>query len=361
MNAWLGCGVLAAVATLAGCSGSGGNGAQNAQPSVEVSAVMPVRQTFHREVSAFGQLAVDSRGALSLSLPQAAEIIATDVVPGRRVKRGAALLKVATNPAARSAYVRAQAAVAIAREDLARAKRLLGERLATNAQLDAARQALTDAEANLAAQAKLGGAHATTILRAPAAGVVTALAVQRGQRVAAGTPLVEFAPANALVARLGIDPGAARSVRVGMGVSIEPVYAAAGAPPLRATVAMVGDAVNPLSHLVDVIATPAAHTALPTGTALSASITTAPFAAWAVPRNALQSDAQGSYVYEIVNGKAKRVGVKVVAPDGSPIGVEGALAAGVPVITLGSYEISAGDPVHTAAPAPSPPRKAAGQ
>jgi RND family efflux transporter MFP subunit len=335
---------------LSACSRSRQGG--DAQPPVEVGTAMPVRQTFHAQVAGFGQLAADSRNALSLSLPQAGEVTTTEAIAGQRVKRGAALLEFTTDPATRSAYLQAQSALEVARDDLARSVRLQAEKLATNAQLDAARKAVSDARAALDAQAKLGGGQPVAVLRAPADGVVTALDVQRGQRVAAGTPLLQFTPDAALAAQLGIDPGAASGVRVGMQVALKSVYAPAAAAPLHATVAMVGNAVDPQTHLVDVIATLDAKTPLPAGTALSASIATTPFQAWAVPRDALQSDERGDFVLQVEQGKARRVDVKVLAPDGSPVGVDGALDAHAPVITLGSYEVSDGDPVRASAPAP---------
>lgn len=335
---------------------SSGQQINDTQTPVEVSTAMPVQQTFHAQVTAFGQLAADSRNALSLSLPQAGEITATDALAGQRVKRGDALLKLATDPATRSAYLQAQSTLKVTRDDLARTLRLQAEKLATNAQLDAARKAVADAQAALDAQAKLGGEQAAVTLRAPADGVVTTLNVQRGQRVAAGTALLQFTPNAALAAQLGINPGAAAEVHAGMPVTLEPVYAAKDVPPLHARVAMIGNAVNPQTHLVDVIATLDVKTPMPAGTALSASIATTPITAWAVPRDALQSDEQGDFVLQIEHGKAKRVDVKVLAPNGSPVGVEGTLDAREPVITLGSYEVSDGDLVHASAPASNAPQ-----
>lgn len=339
---------------LAACSS--GKPTDEAQPPIEVSTAMPVRRTFHAQVAAFGQLAADSRNALSLSLPQAGEVIDTEALSGQRVKRGDALLKLATDPVTRSAYLQAQSTLHVARDDLARTMRLHAGKLATNAQLDAARKAAADAQAALDAQAKLGGGQAVVTLPAPADGVVTTLDVRRGQRLAAGTALLQFTPDTALAAQLGVDPGAAASVHTGMPVTLKPVYAARSASPLHATVAIVGDAVNPQTHLVDVVATLDAKTPLPAGTALSASIATTPITAWAVPRDALQSDEQGDFVLQIEQGKARRVDVKVLAPDGSPVGVEGALDVRAPVITLGSYEVSNGDPVRVPAPTTSVPQ-----
>lgn len=345
LRGWIACTMLA----LAACSGTGGD-ADAPQPAVAVDTAMPVRQTFHATVAAFGQLAADSRNALSLSLPQAGEVTATRALAGQRVRRGDVLLELATDPATRSAYLQAQTALQVARSDLARTVGLHAQKLATNAQLDAARKAVTDAQATLDAQSRLGGAQAVASLRAPADGVVTTLDVQRGQRVAAGTPLLQFMPAAALAAQLGIDPGAAGSVHTGMPVTLKPVYAARGVAPLHATVALVGDAVNPQTHLVDVLATLDARTPLPAGTAFSAGIATTPFTAWAVPRDALQNDDAGNFVLQVEDGKAKRVDVKVLASDGSPVGVVGALDAHAPVITLGSYEVADGDAVCVRSP-----------
>jgi RND family efflux transporter MFP subunit len=326
------------------------------QPAIHVRSAMPKMQVFHADIVAFGQLTAGTRNALTLTLPQAGQITAIETIAGQRVKRGATLLELQTDPATRSAYLQAQSALKVARDELARTGHLRSENLATNAQLDAARKALADAQATLDAQAKLGGAQATTTLRAPADGVVTTLAVQRGERVAAGAALLQLAPTSAMEAQLGVDPGALADIRAGMPVTLTPVYAGHGSPSLHGTVAMVGDAVDPQSHMVDVIATIDAPVSFPAGTALSGRIVTGPFKAWAVPRNALQNDAQGDFVYQIEHGKAKRVDVKVLAPNGSPVGVEGALDARAPVITLGSYEVSDGDPVRASAPTGGAPQ-----
>ncbi|HEX7326584.1 MAG TPA: efflux RND transporter periplasmic adaptor subunit [Rhodanobacteraceae bacterium] len=356
MNSLLRAGALLLPFALMACSGHPAAGA--APAATQVDTVMPARQTFHTRVAAFGQLAADHRNALSLSLPQAVEILAVDVLPGRRVKRGAVLVKYASNPATRSAYLQAQSAVNVAREDLAQAQRLHAEKLATNVQVDAARKALADARAALAAQAQLGGAHATAVLSAPANGVVTTVAVQGGQHVAAGTTLVQFSPETALAAQLAVEPRTAADIHSGMPVTIQPVYAASGSRPLRGTITMVGKAVNPSTHLVDLVATLDKPARLAAGTALSADIDTANFPAWSIPRNALQTEAHGDYVYQIEHGKAKRVNVKVVAPGGSPIGVEGAIDPHAPIITLGSYEVSDGETVRASDAAKTPAKEA---
>lgn len=332
-----------AALVLGACSAN--RGGQSEPPPVAVSIATPVQQMFHTQVAAFGQLAADSRHATALNLPQAGQILAIEVVAGQRVKRGEPLLKLQTDPAARSAYLQAWSAVSTARDDMVRVERLHTSKLATNSQVDAARKTLADAEAALTAQAKLGGAEVVATLKAPADGVVTSLDVQRGERTQAGARLLEFAPRTAMTAQLGAEPASASGLHAGMAVSLQPVYAAQGAPPLGGTVALVGDSINPATHLVDLVATLDEPVALPAGTAVSARIDAAQFKAWAVPRDALQSDAQGSYVLQIEHGKARRVDVKVLLPDGSPVAVAGSIDPRAPVITLGSYEVADGDAV----------------
>lgn len=316
-----------------------------------VQTAMPVRTTLYGEVAGFGRLGADDRHVLALTLPQPGLVTSIAVLAGQRVQRGEPLLELVTDPAARRAYQDAAQALQAARQNLGRTRHLHADRLATNAQLDAARQALVDAQAALDAQRRLGGATATTTLGAPANGVVTAISVRRGQRVAAGAALLDFEPRVAFAAQLGVDPGSAAGIRAGMAVTLHPVYAAPGAPPLMGHVGIVGDAVDPQSHLVDVTVTLDAPTSLAAGTALSAVIHTNAFRAWAVPRAALQGDARGSYVFQIEHAAARRIDVTVLAPAGDPVGVAGALDPHAPVITLGSYEVSGGDPVQAAAAA----------
>ncbi len=344
---------------LAACSNAVEDDSKPSKVTTVVSAVMPSQQVFHSTVAAFGRLAADKRRTLSLSLPQGGQVVATDVIDGQRVKQGAVLMKLATDPATRSAYVHAENALTVARADLTRTRRLRDANLATDAQLDAARKTLADAQATVDAQGKLGGAQAITTLTAPADGMIMVLGAQLGQRVAAGTKLLEFAPNSALVAQLAVEPAAAATIQAGMPVSLNPVYAARDTPALQGTVTWTSDAVDTQSHLVNIIAMLSADPRLAAGTALSAKIETAHFTAWAVPRNALLSDEQGSYILQIEHGKAHRVAAKVIMPVGSPVGIEGGIDPRAPVITLGSYELEDGDSVQ-ATPGTTPRTGGAG-
>src|SRR5690348_3790587 len=271
------------VLLLSACS-AGSQSDEGSQAPVTVQTSMPMRQAFNSYVEAYGTLSGDTRRAQALTLPQAGQIVAAEVTPGRRVHKGQPLLRIATDPNTVSAYQQAVNTVDQARAELARTQRLHEEKLATNSQLDAARKALADAQSTLAAQAQLGGAQAVTTLAAPADGVVTALDVQRGERVAAGAKLVEFTPQGGLAALLGVEPEQASRIRPDMPVVLNAVY---GNTTLQGKVVSVADAVDPQSHLVEVLASVNDPAGLAAGSALSGKIAVAQFQAWAVPRNAL--------------------------------------------------------------------------
>ena len=144
---------MGVAALLAACSS--GTPDTESQPVIAVQIAMPKMETFHLRITAFGQLAAERSGVRSLSLPQPGEVGAIRVVAGQRVQRGEALLEFTTDPSARAAYLQARSALKVALAERARSERLHVEKLATNAQLDAARKTVSDARAALSAQGEL--------------------------------------------------------------------------------------------------------------------------------------------------------------------------------------------------------------
>lgn len=321
---------------------------------VTVSAVQPARQQFTHDMAAFGSVIGNPRHARRLSLAHGGKVVAVMVSDGQSVQSGQPLFKIATAPATRKAYQQAQNALKLARDQLKRAQQLAAQHLATQAQVDAARGAMLNARSALAAQSKLGGSKAIKTVTAPVAGLVTRIKVTRGQRVPANVALASFVPAHGLVAKLGVQPGQAMHIQPGMGVTLHSVYGSI--PDAQGKVVTVAGSVNSANPLVSVLVSLPAEwsTRLVVGAALSGSIHTASYRAWAVPRGALQSDARGDHVFQVKHGKAQRVGVKVLKPSGSPIAVSGALDPRAPVITQGSYEVANGDAVQVVHPASAP-------
>src|SRR5471032_3036160 len=102
---------------------------------------------------------VDAGVPESLSFAQAGRLARFDVLPGQSVRRGDVIATLDSDPAAMAAYAQASNAQAFAERELRRNQDLLALQLATQSQVDAAARQLQDAQAGLAAQAKLGGAQ----------------------------------------------------------------------------------------------------------------------------------------------------------------------------------------------------------
>lgn len=316
---------------------------------VAVTTAAPVQQTFHDSIEAWGSAAGDPQHSRAISLAHGGQVTALRVAAGQTVKRGQPLLTITPEPTARSAYQQAQSAMTLATGELKRTEQLAAQRLATQSQLASARKALADAESALAAQRALGGGAPTETVDAPADGVVSALDVGLGERVAANAPLLSFIPAHALVALLGVQPEDGARLRPGMSVQLQPVYGARQT--FVGTLRMVGQSVDPQTHLLSAqVELPAAASAsLVAGASLDAQIHTADFTAWAVPRSAVLHDDHGDYLFKVEQGHAKRVNVKLRSPHGDPVGVEGPLGARAKVIVLGVYELNDGDAVRESA------------
>jgi RND family efflux transporter MFP subunit len=321
----------------------------DAAGQVAVTTAAPVQQTFHDSIEAWGIAAGDPQHARAISLAHGGQVTALRVSAGQTVKRGQPLLTITPEPAARSAYQQAQSAMILASGELKRAEQLAAQRLATQSQLASARKVLADAESALEAQRALGGGAPTETIDTPADGVVTALDVGLGERVAANAPLLSFTPSHALVALLGVQPEDGRRLRPGMAVQLQPVYGAQQT--FVGKLRMVGQSVDPQTHLLNAqVELPAAASAsLVTGAALEAQIHTADFTAWAVPRGAVLHDDHGDYLFQVERGHARRVNVKLRSPHGDPVGVEGPLDAKAKVIVLGVYELHDGDVVRESA------------
>jgi Membrane-fusion protein len=188
---------LTALAFCALCAPPGAVAASAAAPatSVQVTTVMPQQTRFNQPVHGYGSLTPPPGARHAVTLPWSGVIEAIAVHPGQRVKAGAALLTVAPDPGARAAWKRARAARDAARVALHQSEHLHADGLATSADLAQAHRALHDAEAEVQAQRRLGGARARTTLHAPIAGIVGGLPTSAGVRFSAGTVLASVVPA----------------------------------------------------------------------------------------------------------------------------------------------------------------------
>jgi len=106
-------------------------------------------------------------------------------------------------------------ALTLAQSERARLTQLLGQHLATRDQVAQAQKAVSDAQDNLDLLKSAGGGSAGQTLTAPFDGIISALPVATGARVAAQAPLATLDRANSLVIAVGVEPAQRDQVATG--------------------------------------------------------------------------------------------------------------------------------------------------
>ncbi|MES2151164.1 MAG: efflux RND transporter periplasmic adaptor subunit [Pseudomonadota bacterium] len=280
---------------------------------------------------------VQAARLVALGFAQAGQLTEFAVQPGQFVRAGEVVATLRSDPAAQQAYAQAVSGARLAQAELHRIEEMVKLQLATASQLDVAAKQLGDAQALLAAQEKMGGAQALAQLRAPFDGVASGIAVAQGERLQAGATLFQLGRNDGFRLVLAVEPSASAALHAGMAVATE-----GGPAGLR--LASVGRMVDPKTQMVPVtVQLDAAQGAsLVAGMRVAASITLGQQDAWRMPRQAVLADEQGSYVFQVAQGKARRIAVRTLAEDGKLSAVEGKLDPKLPLVVLGNYELEDG-------------------
>jgi RND family efflux transporter MFP subunit len=324
--------------------------------SVLVQTQMPRRGSLPERLSAYGVATPATNGAMTLSVQSEGRVMRIEVTAGEAVHAGQPLLEFHLAAAASSSYQQAVSALKLAQQEQARTARLLSEQLATRDQLGQADKAVSDARVTLSGLEAEHGGTAHQVISAPFNGVVSALPVVQGERMAAGAPLVTVTRQGGLVITVGVEPAQRRGVRVGEAVTLAPLME--GEPTLRGAVSRIDRILNPKTRLIDVDITPLEADAgeLLEGAAFRASIQTGELKGWVVPRDAVLGDQEGDYLFQVASGKAVRVAVKRLGGDDNTSVVEGPLDPKRALVTLGNYQLSDGRAVRVSGAHPEAPR-----
>jgi RND family efflux transporter MFP subunit len=237
------------------------------------------------------------------------------------------------------AYQQARQAVRFANGEIQRIEELVGQQLATQSQLASARKTLKDAQAALRAQERVGAGKSLETVVAPFDGVVLAVQAAQGDRMAARAPVLQIARSGKLRVLLGIEPEEVRRVRTGMTVHVAPVFGADA--DFTGRVTQVFGMINPQTQLVDVQVSVQGDGLIP-GTRVQARIEVSRQEEWVVPRSAVLSDDQGSYLFQVANGKARRVKVTTGLETQKITAVNGNFDPQLPVVRMGNYELRDG-------------------
>lgn len=313
-------------------------------PSVLVQTAAVAEHELTDTLVGYGTVTPEPARQMNISLPRAGRILALRVGLGQAVKQGEALFDVQTDPAANLAYAQAANAVELARGELARVEALARDQLATRSQVEAARKTLADAEAGLSAQTRLGAGSGRTTVGAPFAGMVSALSAAQGDRIAAGATVLQLARTDRLRVQLGIEPEDVLRVQPGMAVKIASVFDTRNDATATARVERAQGMINPQTQLTDVVVTvrnPQSVRLLP-GMRVRGEIIAGRSRTLAVPRQAVLKDDQGAYLFQVKDGRARRVNVTTGLESEGLIGISGPIDAAAPVVVVGNYELTDG-------------------
>jgi RND family efflux transporter MFP subunit len=319
---------------------SGSAPAPIATPSVAVQTLALTVTTVPRDVAAYGSITAGAAERdITLLAPGLVETLL--VVPGAQVAAGQALAQIAPDAQSVADLRKAMDAVRAAQAAQAHTAALLTSHLATRADLAAATQTLADAQAQLAAL-RSAGTGLPRLVTAPEAGIVTAVMVPQGSAQAAGTSLLRLADAAHLAAQVGVPEDQASFIMPGAPGALTLLDTGASLP---ATVASRAAMLDPQTGLIEV--TLALSAPAPIGAPVRAALQAGSLTGYAVPRDAVQNDEAGDYVFQQgPDGLAHRVSVKVLGQSGNSTMLAPTLDAKLPLITSGAYQLDDGEPVR---------------
>lgn len=338
------------------CGGCGSHGesanvaasdaaADSAEPTVQVQTTSPVKRSVADTVTLYGEVVPDVGASENISFQRPVRISRLIVSAGQRVQANQPLLEIENDPAAVATFQQAQSALTLARKELSAQEQLFQERLTTQAQLAAARKSLADAEATLSAERKAGAGVSVQVIRATRAGTIATLSAQQGDRVQPGTTVLQIARSGGQRVLLGAEPEDVAHISPAMPVKVSPVFGGEGQ---SGSVSQVFAVINPQTRLVDIAVRLTDGASLMPGTKVRGDVSLAPIDVWLVPASAVLQDAEGSYLFQVAGGKARRVAVGVRIEGDRNLGVTGELKPDEPVVTTGNYELDEGTPVRNA-------------
>jgi len=342
--------LLLALAGVLGACHRGGASDQAAADSAVVTAATAVAtlQEFPQLVRAIGTVTPRPGRFAALAAPAPTRVARIFVAAGQRVAEGDSLIEFVRAPFDAAALSN-EAALTSAQRAYARAVRLVQAGILAQKDSDQAAADLAQAQAAAVTSRR---AQQLATLRAPLAGVVTAMSAVMGASVDPSQSLVEVADPSALDVVFNVTPAEAARIHGGDAVTVTAGEGAGGEALGEAMVTTVGAAVDSASRAVAVRAR-SAHPARPLriGESVFGQIATAVHArAVTVPVEALVPEGDGYQVFVVDSaGVAHARPVTLGARTETLVEIVTGLAAGETVVTSGAYGVSDGARIKAAA------------
>jgi RND family efflux transporter MFP subunit len=315
----------------------------NDQPSVAVSTILLTPGSLPATVSAYGSIGAGAGAEDAITIGAGGIVAAIPVIPGQAVAAGDTLVVISADSQSIADLRKAENALVAARANRAHVAALLATRLATNADLASADQALSDATSTMAAL-RATGAGTNRTVTAPFDGVVSAVLAAPGMLQPSGAVLLRLIDTHTLVATVGLPPAQGAALKPGDAAAVTLLNAGAI---ISGRVLETAAMLDPQTGLDDV--TISLDGPAPLGEPVRAIITTGTLSGYVVPRDAIQSDDKGDYAFQVdAQNIAHRVSVHVLGGAGDQTVLAPDLNQSMPMVTTGAYQLDDGTAVRMA-------------
>ncbi|CCA92533.1 efflux RND transporter periplasmic adaptor subunit [Novosphingobium sp. PP1Y] len=334
--------ILVAFATLAACSGGGGGQGNSTAPVALVSLGTATRESVAERRTLYGAVEKGAEAQYTLSAPAESVVGGVPAPVGTPVKRGQLVVRLRPSPGTNAQLLQARSEYQAASQALARAERLRGDGLASDADVESARKTAQGAQAMLRSLTSQTNGLA---LRAPGAGYVQSVAVNPGDLVSQGMTIATISRVGTLRARFGISPAVAGKLSSGTALMIRP---SDGGPSFSAPILSVDQTVDPQTRLASVYVRVPPEQGLGPGQSLTATVpVTTASGAVTVPYDALLSDGGQPYVYVVKGEVAHRHDVTTGPAGGNRVAITQGVSADDKVVTAGGTGVEDGMKVRT--------------
>ncbi|WP_394752758.1 efflux RND transporter periplasmic adaptor subunit [Crenothrix sp.] len=328
--------------------------AQEAAPA-EVAAIAKVQtqKLRYADMSAtltvYGSVVPLSNTLQTLTVPYASRIDNVYVTNGQTVKMGDPLLSLQPSEDALLVVKQAQQDLAAVKQE----HQLLLERvqlkLATQHDVVISQLRVDQSKALIQDLTARGSMKAHTF-KATQAGVISLVTAQEGQRIPAGSPLLQWVAQDQLGVSLGVEPENFAQLHNQQPVSISPVNRP-HTPPINAHIELINQQIDPLTHLLSVLVKPAAKSILLLNEAVQAQINLASKQALIAPRSAVLPDGDAYSVFTVVSNHAVKHTVQMGLETSTDVEViDPTLKADDDIVVLGNYELQDGMAVEVKQP-----------
>lgn len=312
--------------------------------SASVIWVEAEKGSVEKTIEAYGTLEFAADHQRTLSFVKPGQVNSLLVVAGQIVKKGDPLLILGAVPRGSPQVQQALVEVEFAERDLARVRRLVGEKLATNQDLQSAEKQVAAAKAGLQA---LGGRSES--MRAATDGVVAKVLVQPGDQVQVGQPGVVLASSNSMTVRAGFEVEDLPVLKQGLTARVSPVYGSQTTESTEAALSALHRVVDPATQLVEAliqVKDPPPWMAAGLAVRVSLVLEERPDVV-RVPQNALVTRGNEQGVYVVKQGHAHFQTLALGIDDGKMVEVKKGLSAGTKVVTTGRSSLSDGMAVRS--------------